>query len=427
MARIEARLQKLPVEPVEIAAYEGIAPERQIDAARELAGSLTGARVLFVSSAPPEPADTSRSVAALLRGLGVHADRALLHGDSSFSRATRLLSSHLDGADTGLGEPAWRALREASEAAAVAYDTRPYDSVIVHGAAGVALVEGRRSDGASWTWRTGRDLSDSYEAAALVNELLGAYSSLSFALPGFALPGHDEERIAIFRPGFDPVAPAQRDMSPARMSRLASDAGVDLTAPLVSQTGRLDIAADPLAAVEAWRVARGEVPDLQLAIAGRIDPADPVAVTVLAEIRAFAERREGLIVATDRSAATEAHVGALGRLSRCAIPASLTDEFDPEVSASLWRGTPVLAEGRGARAQVDDGFDGHYVSGVSERATRVVELAVNPRRGAELGRTGRRNAAQRNTVIRALGDELEQLALSTGTARAERPPARLAA
>ena len=75
----------------------------------------------------------------------------------------------------------------------------------------------------------------------------------------------------------------------------------------------------------------------------------------------------------------------------------------------------MLAEGEGARAQVSAGADGYHVSGVAERASRVIELASDPRRGAEMGRRGRRNAAAHWTVVRLLSDELELIASLTGS------------
>lgn len=378
MARIDARLQKLPVQPVSLSDYEGVVPQGGLQQASDPAGGLGAARVLLISTAPPEPSDLSRSTAALLRGLGVEADRALLHGDAAFSRAGRELADGLAGADCKLPAKRWRELREASEAAALSFDTRAYDVVIVHGTGAIALVEGRRSDTAGWVWRTGRDLSKPTERAwAQVEPLLAGYSAISVAVPSFAPPGSRDDGMLRVTPGaFDPLAPAQRDPAPGVIPELVADAGIDLGRPIVSQAGRLDASADPLA-------------------------------VVLDEMRSFAAGEPALTIATDRNGVTDAQIGAIGRVSRCALPASLSDEFDPEVAAALWRGTPVLAEGEGARAQVRDGIDGYFVSGVEERATRVIQLNSDPRRGTEMARAGRRSAAENFSVTRLLGDELE--------------------
>lgn len=420
ITRIEARLQKLPVEPRRLSDYAGIAPAEQVERARAVGRDLAGIRVLFISTAPPEPSDASRAIAALLLGLGVEADRALLSGDSAFAAAGRDLADGLAGADAALGDIRWQEMREAGEAAAVSFDTRGYDVVISHGPAAMTLIEGRRDDRAAWVWRTGRDLSCAGDAVEPLGPVLGAYSELSFGLPAFVPAGIDDDRVSLFSAAFDPLARAQRDPAAGDIAGLIDGTGTDLSRPVVSQIGRLDAAADPLAAIEAWRLAREEVPGLQLAIAGRIETSDPEAVTVLEEARSFAGTEEDLILATDRSGATPEQIGAIGRVSRCALPASLSDELDPEVSAALWRGTPVLAEGEGARSQVRDGVDGHHVDGVEERATRLIALASDPRRGTAMGRNGRLQATESATVVRLLGEELQLLGALPGRSPAPR-------
>ncbi len=400
----------LPVEPLGLDAYEGVVPHAQTDRARRLAAEVRGMRILFVSSAPPEPSDCSRSVASLMCGLGVDAERALLYGDAAFSRVGRELADGLAGADCPLGDDRWRDAREAAEVAARRFDIRGYDAVVVHGTGAAGLIEGRSDDDAHWTWRTGRDLSrPAGHAWAHLEPLLAAYETLDVAIPGFAPTRRDSDDVRVVAGAFDPLAAARREPGPGTLAGLVADSGVDLSRPIVSQVGRLDAAIDPLAAIETWRLAREEVPGLQLAIAGRIDPSDPAAVSVLEEVRAFTAGEDDLVVATDRSGASDAQIGAIGRVSRCALPVTLTDEFDPGVSAALWQGTPVLAEGRGARAQVTDGMDGYHVTGIEERASRVIQLTSDPRRGAEMGRAGRRSAAEGFAVTRLLGDELEML------------------
>jgi hypothetical protein len=386
MRRIEARLQPIPVEPRRLADYEGLAPIEQVERAARLAEPLTGARVLLVSAPPLEVDDISAALAPLLRGVGIDAERAILHGDRDFQLATAELADAIRGAEWAGDAGDWRSIREACEAAAVTADLRRHDAVLVQGVGAAALIEGRRSSSVAWVWRTGLDASAGNEHAwGLLQPLLAAYSGLCFALPAFVPPGVGGETLRVIPGAFDPLAPGQRELPIRELSRIARGLGLDLGRPLIAQLGALDRWADPLTTIDAWRAARDAVSGAQLAIAGRFDPGDPEAVSLLDEIRAFAGEFDDLHLLTDRHGVGDTELNALGRVARCTVHSTLGKHFDPAIAASLWRATPVI----------------------EPRADRIAELAAEPGRAVQLGLLGREQARARFLVTRFLGDGLE--------------------
>src|SRR5438445_3362487 len=152
---MHAGLDRIAPAPASLEAHTGIAPAAQLAHARELGAALTGRRILYLSSAPGEPSDASRSLVPLVAGLGPQAERAVLHGDAEFAAAARELGGALRGVRPAPSEERWHAYREACEAAAVAFDVRSYDGVFVQGAGAAPLIEGRLSDSAQWIWRSG--------------------------------------------------------------------------------------------------------------------------------------------------------------------------------------------------------------------------------------------------------------------------------
>jgi trehalose synthase len=417
MGRIEARLQKIAIEPRPAGADEELLA---------LAEPLRGARVLFVSPAPPEASDCAGADAALLGGLGIEAERAVLHGDAAFQALGRALADGLRGAPWEVGPERWRDFREACETAAVAWDARRHDVVVAQGAATAPLIEGRRGGDTAWVWRTGHDVSAPDPGAAeAIAPALASHASLGFGLERFALP-EVTGNVHLIPPGIDPENPLVGDLAPGEAGSLLRRFGVRLDRPLVAQIGRLDAWSDPPAAIEAWRLARRSHPRLQLAIAGRLDPADPHATDVLAEARAFAAGEPGLHLITERDGAGAAELNALGSLARCTLRFGLGDELDPAVSASLWRGTPVLAAGAGAASQIEAGRDGLPVEGPEDCAERIAELAADPGRCAALGRAARRRARAAGGMRARLAVELGLLGELTGVA-AGRPEAAGAA
>ena len=407
MGRIEARLQTVAAGPRPLSDYYELAPADQIEQAAALAEPLAGARVVHVSAAPPEPADPSGPLVALLRDLGVDAEWAVLHGDSAFQRAVRELEDAVRGARWRHGEADWQRLREACESAAISADLRSFDAVFAHGPATAALIEGRRGGSTAWHWDTGLDLSRPDEAAwRAFGPLLADYSRLSFALPEFVPPGVGGDRLRVVPGAFDPLAPAHRQRSPRELARRVRRLGVDPARPLIADVTRLDRWADPLTAIEAWRRARADVDGLQLALTGRLDRGDRQAASVVEEVRAFAGEEDDLHVIADRAGVEEPDRGALIRLSRCATLTALGEEFDPALSSAHWRGTAVIAAGAAAEAQIRDGEDGYVASSLDDRSTGIARLARDAGQAVAMGRAGREHARARFLLTRRLADEL---------------------
>jgi trehalose synthase len=407
MGRIEARLQTIAVDPRPLSDHYPLAAAEPLERAAAAAAPLAGARVLYVSAVPLEAADCSRSLVPLLCDLGLEVERAVLHGDAGFQLTARELSDALRGARWEGGEEASRELRESCEAVAVATDLRRFDAVVAHGAAAGALIEGRRSGVTAWTWSTGLDLSQTdQEAWEIFRPLLLDHSRLCFALPGYVPPGIDGERLRIAPPAFDPLAASERELPAAELSSLVREAGIDPARPLVVDVTPLDRWADPLAVLESWRLARREANGLQLAFAGRIDPSDPDAGSVAAEVEAFAGEEPDLHLLGRPSAA---QVAALTQIARCVVRCSLGEEFDPALSAAHWRGSAIVAGGASAAAQVRDGEDGYLAEGPEQAAAGIAELANHPGKAVAMGCAGREHARARFAIGRLLADQLDLL------------------
>jgi trehalose synthase len=399
---MHARLDRMPSAPASLEALEGIAPPAQLAQARELGATLGGQRVLYLSAAPGEPSDPSRSLVPLLAGLGLEAERAILHGDAEFAAAARELTGGLRGVRPAPSAGRWHAYREACEAAAVAFDVRSFDAVIVQGATAAPVIEGRLSDSAGWIWRSGEDHSGADPAAAeLCDAALESYSTSTAS-----------------EPAVDPLARGNRDPLPGDIGPPLRAIGIDLTRPLVCQAMVLDTWSDPQAAIESWRLARGELPGLQLALAGKIDSGDTEGAGVLAEIEAFSGGEADLHLLTDRTGAGEEELNAACRVARCLLHVSLSDDVDSTVAESLWRGTPAIGAGEGDAAQISDSTDGYLADTNEERAELLVELVGDPARAVAMGRAGREKVRCELLISRRLTADLELLGRP---ARSRRP------
>jgi trehalose synthase len=183
---------------------------------------------------------------------------------------------------------------------------------------------------------------------------------------------------------------------------------VDTRRPLVAQVSRFDPWKDPLGVVAAYRLARHEVPGLQLALVGSMANDDPEAWDVYRQILAETGRDDDVHVFTNLLGVGNVEVNALQRLSRVVIQKSLREGFGLVVSEALWKGTPVVA-GRsgGIPLQMPDGVGGFLVESVDECAARMVELLGDEDLRRALGLAGRAHVAERFLLPRLLADELQ--------------------
>ncbi|HEX2415800.1 MAG TPA: glycosyltransferase [Thermoleophilaceae bacterium] len=219
-------------------------------------------------------------------------------------------------------------------------------------------------------------------------------------------PRHARQRRRLRRPG--PRA-AGRPAAARRRRR-----GVDVERPFVLQLAQLDRWDDPHAAIDAFRLAKLEQPDLRLVVAAGPDTGSGEDWRAANEVSDYAAGDEDILLLTGHQGIGGLEVGALTHLARCVLEQSLGEGFDLAPCEALWKRTPVVgAAGGGLPLVVRDGVDGFLCESTEEAAARIVELVRDPGLAAELGRAGRERVRERFLVtaavereLRALGDTL---------------------
>ena len=155
--------------------------------------------------------------------------------------------------------------------------------------------------------------------------------------------------------------------------------GVDLERPFVLQVVQLDRWDDPHAAIEAFRLAKAEEPELQLVLAGLLDPGAAEDWRAAKEVSDFAAGEEDVLLLTSYEGLGSLEVGALQRLARAALELSLREGFDLAPCETLWKRTPVVGRADGGlRFTVRDGVDGFLAADPEQLAARLVELVRDP-------------------------------------------------
>ena len=387
-----------------------------IDRVEEAAAEARGRRVLHVSAAAGGGGvpDLLGGLLPLSAGAGVDVQWQVLFGDPDFHAVAAGLHEGLQGAESAIDDEAFeRYLEDCANAVERLHAEDGFDVVVLHDPPTLGLAPALA--GRHVVWRCHVDASrPDVPAWERAEPLVSACEEVVFPDPGFA-PEATGDRVRAIAPGIDPLSPRNADLGPGVASRVLRRLGADLERPLCSQLMRLDGWKDPHAALEAFALAREELPQLQFVIACRLDGTD-AEWRAVKEISDYAAGSEGVHVFTSYGGNVgDLELGALNQLSRLALRLSLREGFGLACSEAMWRRTPVVGGRAGGTAlQVRDGVDGYLVEGTDRIAERIVEIVGDPGLATEMGQSAHERVREHFLITRVLEDELRLLA-SVGT------------
>ena len=411
-------LQSVDIGERSLDAYRGVAPEATLDELRRQAEDLRGARVLHINATPygGGVSELLRSTVPLLNDLGLIADWRIISGDEAFFEATKAIHNALQGAPEGIDDAQREAFLANARRNADALQER-YDFVFVHDPQPAALLTLRGKDDARWIWRCHIDTSEPNPAVwAFLRDLLVDYDAAVFTMSEFVAPDIPVARIEVIPPAIDPLSPKNLMLPEGTAREVLEWIGVHPDRPLVTQVSRFDPWKDPLGVVAAYRLAREQVPGLQLVLAGSMALDDPEGWRIYREITAETRADPKIHLLTNLTGVGNVEVNALQRLSDVVVQKSLREGFGLVVSEALWKGTPVVA-GRagGIPLQMADGAGGTLVDGVEGCAAAIGALLGDPQRSRELAERGRERVREHFLTPRLVLNELSLMsALAQG-------------
>ena len=393
--------------------YEGVAPAETLEALRERARDLHGARILHINATPygGGVSELLRSTVPLLNDLGLVADWRIISGDEAFFEATKAIHNALQGAPegiTGIQRDAYlaNAQRNAAEL------QERYDFVFVHDPQPAALLPLHGKDDAHWIWRCHIDTSEPNPAVwAFLRDQLADYDAAVFTMSEFVAPDVPVARVEIIPPASDPLSPKNLELPAATAREVLEWTGVHPERPLVTQVSRFDPWKDPLGVIAAYRLAREQVPGLQLVLAGSMALDDPEGWRIYRQISDETHADPKIRLLTNLTGVGNVEVNALQRLSDVIVQKSLREGFGLVISEALWKATPVVA-GRagGIPLQMADGVGGTLVDDVEECAAAITALFADPDGARELAERGRERVRQHFLTPRLVLNELNLMA-----------------
>jgi trehalose synthase len=402
-------MQEVDVAEKRLADYRATIGQSATAGLEELGRKLKGKRVAHINATSygGGVAELLHSIVPLMDDLGLDTHWFVLDGTSAFYDTTKTIHNALQGAPTGpTAEMQAEYVRVNKANAASFHDD--FDIVVIHDPQPAPLVRFVERKG-RWIWRCHIDLTTPNRSVlGLLQPFLEAYDAAIFSAESYAPPEIRFHRLTVSPPAIDPLSAKNREVSRQEREAVLSRFSFNPDRPVMSQVGRFDPWKDPLGVIDAYRLVKESIPEVQLLMIASMAKDDPEGWLWFERTARHAGDDPDIHFLTDLRGVGALEVNVLQRETDVALAKSLREGFGLIVSESLWKGVPVVGgDVGGIRLQIENGQHGFLVSSVPDAARRTVELLKDPTRRGEMGHAGRERVRREFLITRYLRDHLQ--------------------
>jgi trehalose synthase len=401
-------LQPITVPHKHLADYASIVGRGLANEIRERASRLAGKRVLHLSATAfgGGVSEILHTLVPLMIDVGLECEWHVIYGREEFFNATKVMHNALQGNPQDLTEEQWEIWQRYNEINARELASG-WDLVIVHDPQPAALAALVPDKSRQWVWRCHIDLSTPNPSTlGRLLPHLDPYPAALFHMPQYVPSGMDG-RAHIVPPAIDPLAPKNMAFSPEDAVYICDQFGIDVDRPLLCQVSRFDPWKDPLGVIDAYRIVKAEMPEVQLALVGSMATDDPEGWDYFNATVAHAEGDHDIHILNNLNNVGAIEVNAFQSHCDVVIQKSTREGFGLTVTEAIWKGRPLIGGAVGGiPLQVADGETGFLVSTVEECASRSLEILRDPGLGKRLGRAGKEAVRRQFLMPRLLRDWL---------------------
>jgi len=402
-----------------LAEYRTTAGEAVIEEILTLAKPLRKMRVAHINSTAfgGGVAEILYTLVPLMRDVGLSTEWWVIDGTSEFFNVTKTFHNGLQGADIKLTPQMKEIYERYNRHNAASFNPNDYDIVVVHDPQPAAIPTFAGRGKARWVWRCHIDTSTPNPAFwNYLRPFIEQYDAAIFTLEEFAAGDLHLPHIAIIPPSIDPLSPKNRALTEEEVRDTLARFGVDTTRPLLVQVSRFDPWKDPLGVIDAYRLVKKDIPEVQLALVGSMASDDPEGWFYYDRTLRHAGEDFDVFVLHNFHGVRSREVNAFQRAANVVIQKSTREGFGLVVTEALWKGKPVVGgKAGGIPLQVIDGETGFLVESVEECARKTLYLLRNPAEARRMGEKGREHVRRHFLITRHLRDYLELFRRLTGS------------
>jgi trehalose synthase len=389
--------------------YTEYAGPDAVEQLRQLADRLAGLKVVHVNSTRMGGgvAEILETVVPLMQELGLDTSWEVIEGTDEFFACTKSFHNALQGKAVRMTDAALQTYEEVNAKNAERLRPLLEDAgvVFVHDPQPAPLLAHCPNRRGKWIWRCHIDLSHPYRPVwRYMRQFLLGYDASIFSLDAFAQPM--PHPVFLIPPSIDPLSEKNLPLDPGTLSQVLEEFNIDPQRPMVLQVSRFDRFKDPLGVVEAYRMAKGFVPGLQLVLVGGSAADDPEGETVVKEVRDAAEGDPDIHILSSKHY-SDRTINALQSAADIVLQKSIREGFGLTVTEAMWKGKPVIGGNTGGiRLQLLNHRTGFLVDTPEGAAMRIRYLLSERQRIGQIGQGARELVRQNFLVTRHLREYL---------------------
>ncbi len=348
----------------------------------------------------------------LMNDVGWKADWQVITGADEFFEVTKSMHNSLQGMYINW-TPAMHDIWLRYNTLNAGLFDEDYDFVVIHdpqpaGMLGKIMEHRGFRPGGKWVWRCHIDITDAQlDLWDFLRPYIELYDAAIFTLKDFVKDDLQVPNIALIPPAIDPLSSKNSDMVPEMSQRILKRYGVDINRPFLLQVSRFDPWKDPLGVIDAYRIVKDQMPEMQLVMVASMASDDPEGWAYFERTARRAGEDYDVHLLSNVNGVGNVEVNAFQREAAVVIQKSVREGFGLVVSEALWKCRPVVAGNVGGiPLQVIHGRTGFLVNTTQECADRVLYLLTHPEEAAEMGSTGKEHVRKNFLTTRNLRDYL---------------------
>jgi len=403
-------MNNVPVRTLSIDKYASIVGEQKISEIREIAAKLAGKSVCHINSTSfgGGVAEILHRLVPLMQDVGLKADWRLLQGSDEFFNVTKAFHNGLQGMDIPLTDEMKKIYLENNEANARMLEVH-HEFVVVHDSQPAAILNYQKSKAGKWVWRCHIDLSKPNPAfTGFIVPIVSRYDSLIFTMNQYVPESLKPRKVAIIPPSIDPLSDKNKPLSEDVIFSKLAKYDIDPERPIITQVSRFDPWKDPLGVIDAYRMVKKEIPNVQLLLIASMAKDDPEGWNYYEKTARHAGDDRDIHLLTDLKGVGDIEVNAFQRASNVVLQKSTREGFGLTVTEALWKEVPVIGGNVGGiPLQIIHGENGFLVNNVQETAEKTLYLLKHPTEAKKMGAKGKEHILKNFLITRHLEDYLK--------------------
>lgn len=233
-----------------------------------------------------------------------------------------------------------------------------------------------------------------------------SYDHIVFSNSSFIPKSIPHNNVTIIPPAIDPTSDKNISMPIRRAKKIIQSFGVDIRRPIIVQVSRFDPWKDHRGVIDAYRLAKKYVSNLQLIFVAQMAIDDPEAELIYKEIYQYADKDRDIFFIINAKKNNEV-VNAFQTGADIIIQKSVKEGFGQTVTEAMWKKKTVIGgNATGIITQIQSGINGFIVNSIQECADKIIELIIDTKVRDKVGIEAYQTVRSRYLIHRLIMDYL---------------------